>query len=416
MHKPSILLTVAVLCATALFADLKVEKLRCEYLANPMAVHETAPRLSWTLSSNDLGAKQTAYRILVASTAEKLAANQGDVWDSGKVVSEENALIPYTGPTLAAKQDCHWKVQVWDRAQETPSAWSAPAYWRMGLLQPEDWNGAQWIVVPNSAAGFKTNHNGFHSAFVPTADTVQWVQIDLEKPTPIDTVKLYPTCPYDYEPKTPGFLFPVRYRLETANNADFSDAVMLADMQAEDVPNPKTNPAVHTFEAKTGRYVRLTVTKVNASRDGFGYTLAEMEIFNGKENVARNKPVTASGVITSGGWGYARLVDGRLISERGNAGAPRTASRFRKEFKLEKKPARAMVAVTGLGTYELFINGQRVGDAYMAPEWTSYPKRIFYQVYDVTSLLKEGDNRKSPPAGGTARCSQAVAFQAANTA
>ena len=68
MHKKSILLTAAVLCATALFADLKVEKLRCEYLANPMAVHETAPRLSWTLSSNDLGAKQTAYRILVAST------------------------------------------------------------------------------------------------------------------------------------------------------------------------------------------------------------------------------------------------------------------------------------------------------------------------------------------------------------
>ena len=329
MHKPSILLTVAVLCATALFADLKVEKLRCEYLANPMAVHETAPRLSWTLSSNDLGAKQTAYRILVASTAEKLAANQGDVWDSGKVVSEENALIPYTGPTLAAKQDCHWKVQVWDRAQETPSAWSAPAYWRMGLLQPEDWNGAQWIVVPNSAAGFKTNHNGFHSAFVPTADTVQWVQIDLEKPTPIDTIKLYPTCPYDYEPKTPGFLFPVRYRLETANNADFSDAVMLADMQAEDVPNPQTNPAVHTFERKTGRYVRLTVTKVNASRDGFGYTLAEMEVFNGKENVARNKPVTASGVITSGGWGYARLVDGRLISERGEEACPRHGRRHR---------------------------------------------------------------------------------------
>ncbi|MBR6058569.1 MAG: family 78 glycoside hydrolase catalytic domain [Victivallales bacterium] len=392
MNKQSILLAVAVLSATALFADLKVEKLRCEYLANPMAVHEAVPRLSWTLSSNNLGAKQTAYRILVASTAEKLAANQGDIWDSGKVISDENVLIPYAGPALTSKQDCHWKVQVWDREQDTPSSWSAPAHWRMGLLKPEDWNDAQWIVLPNTASEFKTDHNGFHSAFVPTADTVQWVQIDLQKPTSIDSIRLYPTCPYDYVPKTPGFLFPVRYRIETANKEDFSDAVMLVDMQKEDAPNPKTNPAIHTFPPKTGRYVRLTVTHVNRSRDGFGYTLAEMEVFSGKNNIALNKPVTASGIITSGGWGYARLVDGRLVSERGNGGAPRPAIRFRKEFKLTKKPTRALVAATGLGTYELFINGQRVGDAYMAPEWTAYPKRIFYQVYDVTSLLEEGDN------------------------
>ena len=392
MHKQTILLTLAALCATALFADLKVEKLRCEYLANPMAVHETAPRLSWTLSSNDLGAKQSAYRILVASTAEKLAANQGDVWDSGKVISEENALIPYAGPALPSKQDCHWKVQVWDRTQDAPSVWSAPAYWRMGLLQPEDWNGAEWIVMPNAASQARTAHNGFHSAFVPTADTVQWVQIDLQKPTAIDSIRLYPTCPFDYQPQTPGFLFPVRYRIETATKEDFSDAILLVDAQAEDVPNPKTNPVIHTFEAKTGRYVRLTVTKVNASRDGFAYTLTEMEVFSGKDNVARGKPVTASGAVTSGAWSHARLVDGRLISEPASGGGPRTASRFRKEFNLEKKPGRAIVAVTGLGTYELFINGQRVGDAYMAPEWTAYPKRIFYQVYDVTSLLQEGDN------------------------
>jgi alpha-L-rhamnosidase len=48
--------------------------------------------------------------------------------------------------------------------------------------------------------------------------------------------------------------------------------------------------------------------------------------------------------------------------------------------------------VTARGLYELRLNGQRVGDQLLAPEWTSYGKRLQYQTYDVTSLLRPGEN------------------------
>ena len=65
---------------------------------------------------------------------------------------------------------------------------------------------------------------------------------------------------------------------------------------------------------------------------------------------------------------------------------------FRKTFGLQKRIQRAVAYVTAHGLYEAFINGQRVGDACLTPGWTSYNKRLQYQVYDVTSLLKKGDN------------------------
>ena len=65
---------------------------------------------------------------------------------------------------------------------------------------------------------------------------------------------------------------------------------------------------------------------------------------------------------------------------------------FRKEFTARKKIKSATAFITAHGLYEAQINGQRVGDAYFTPGWTSYNKRLQYQVYDVTNLLKEGKN------------------------
>ncbi len=66
---------------------------------------------------------------------------------------------------------------------------------------------------------------------------------------------------------------------------------------------------------------------------------------------------------------------------------------LRKEFSIgTQKIHRAMVYVSALGLYELHLNGKRVGDHLLAPEWTNYFKRVQYQAYDVTSLLKPGQN------------------------
>jgi len=133
-------------CVTSLAADdgaLKSAGLRTEYLADPEGVEAAQPRLQWQVECPQRGQGQTAYHILVASSAEALARNEGDLWDSGKVTGDATSQIAYAGKPLVSRRQCFWKVQAWDR-NGAASAWSEPAQWSMGLLKPEDWK-AQWI-------------------------------------------------------------------------------------------------------------------------------------------------------------------------------------------------------------------------------------------------------------------------------
>ncbi len=65
---------------------------------------------------------------------------------------------------------------------------------------------------------------------------------------------------------------------------------------------------------------------------------------------------------------------------------------LRKEFLSEKKVKRARLYVSGLGYYELYLNGGRVGDHELDPGWTTYSKRVLYSTYDVTEQVQRGRN------------------------
>jgi hypothetical protein len=65
---------------------------------------------------------------------------------------------------------------------------------------------------------------------------------------------------------------------------------------------------------------------------------------------------------------------------------------FRKEFLLEKKILNAYVFVSGLGQYELYINGKKMGNRFLSPGWTNYRKTCYYNTFDVTEELKKGKN------------------------
>ncbi len=88
---------------------------------------------------------QSAYQILVASKPENLAQDHGDLWDSGKTISQDDNQIHYAGTGLQSRESCYWKVRVWDQ-HDRVSEWSQPALWSMGLLNPADW-AASWIGV-----------------------------------------------------------------------------------------------------------------------------------------------------------------------------------------------------------------------------------------------------------------------------
>jgi len=137
-------LAVFLFAAALHAAQIDVQSLRCEYRENPLGIDTLAPRLSWQLASKERGERQTAYRILVASSAEKLASGQGDLWDSGKVDSSQNLFVRYAGKSLVAREQCFWKVQAWGKDGQ-PGEWSPVAMWEIGLPDAEDWQEAKWI-------------------------------------------------------------------------------------------------------------------------------------------------------------------------------------------------------------------------------------------------------------------------------
>jgi alpha-L-rhamnosidase len=123
---------------------VSVDGLTCEYLVNPRGLDTPQPRLSWQLQSTERGQKETGFQILVASSSDNLAANVGDLWDTGRVDSDQSIQLDYQGRPLRSRQSCFWKVRVWDQDGK-PSRYSEPAFWEMGLLRTEEWHG-HWIA------------------------------------------------------------------------------------------------------------------------------------------------------------------------------------------------------------------------------------------------------------------------------
>jgi alpha-L-rhamnosidase len=149
------ILLVAFLATNVAQAAAVPTDLRCEYRKEPLGMDNPRPRLSWILPLSLK--RQTGYQVLVASSDAVLAKDSGDLWDSGKVESDQSVGVEYAGQPLCSHARCEWKVRVWD-TDGKPSSWSAPARWTMGILRPEDWQ-AQWISTeiapPLSAPGNK---------------------------------------------------------------------------------------------------------------------------------------------------------------------------------------------------------------------------------------------------------------------
>lgn len=391
--------------APVLRADIRPERLRCEHLTDPLGVDTPRPRLSWIVRSDDRDQRQGAYRILVASRRESLDEERGDLWDSGRVASGRTLHVEYAGRPLPPGARAFWKVRVWDGAGE-PSPWSRTALWRQGLPASGDW-GVDWIAHPDPVPATVPARNGYHSQLSDRADVTRWIAIDLGEARTIDAVRLHPARPFDWKPDTPGFLFPLRYRVEVDDTAGFTAPRTVVDATDRDAPGPGTTPVVHRFPPRTARHLRLVVTR-QRERDArhFGCALAELEVLSGSgpgaegpsaegpsaRNVAAGARVTALDSIESANWSTAFLVDGDTVSHAGDRPEAQPATLLRTEFDLPARVRSATLWATALGVYEIRLGGQRVGDRVLAPEWTDYHTRIQYQAYDVTSLLSTGRN------------------------
>ncbi|AOW17832.1 alpha-rhamnosidase [Polaribacter vadi] len=229
MKKHLFIIIILLISGSIYSQNIGVRNLQCEMLTNPLGIDVLQPRLSWQFDTNASELEQTTYHILVSSSLEKLNNNQGDLWDSGKVESNQSINIVYSGKTLDSRDEAFWKVKVWTNKGETE--WSDSALWSMGILTYAEWKSTRWI----------------------------------------------------------------------GNN--------------------------HLFEGDSiGQFSKLS----------------------------------------------ARYI--------------------RKQIDLKKKVKNAKVYIMGMGLYELYMNGEKIGNQVLAPVPTDYTKNVKYNVFDVTSNLKEGEN------------------------
>ncbi len=173
---PLMLLTITLTLFSCSTEQLKIEKTLCENKVNPVGVETSGLRFSWIGKSAEHNAKQTAYHMLVSSSLEKLNQNQGDIWDSKKIHSNQSILVKMPEEKLNAGTCYYFKVKIWDN-KDNESDWSENGHFVTGLTNAEDWGDAKWIMkdkldsskrivpgihAPNYSKTWKKFESGMH--------------------------------------------------------------------------------------------------------------------------------------------------------------------------------------------------------------------------------------------------------------
>jgi len=382
--------------------------LQCENRVNPEGIDVPKPRLSWVIISDQRGVKQIAYQVLAASSLKLLAGDHGDLWDSGKVSADRSLNVEYAGSQLVSRQQCFWKVRVWTKDGK-PSAWSQYAYWSMGLLNLADWQ-ASWIADPVLADPTNrplTPIHCYRSPLTNEPSCSKWITLDLGATKSLDAVDLLAARPVKQSHDFRSVMFPLRFKIETANAVDFNRAQMVVDQTVTDYPNPRFQKCHFTFNNVKARFVRLSVSRLSCwDGQDYGLALGGFQVFDGTNLISLNAKVDCSDSMETENWSKRFLVDGlgdvalapdspAIVLDVPGVPPAHTVSRvpmLRREFELSGTIRRAVLSVTARGFYEVHLNGRRVGDELLAPGYTSYRQRLQYQTHDVTALLKQGKN------------------------
>lgn len=375
--------------------------LRVEWLVEPLGVITDRPRFSWELTDPRPGARQSAYRLEVASSVEKLAAGAPDVWDSGVVRSSATVGVEYGGPELPSLATFVWTVTTFD-AEGRASRPAAARRFGTGPRSAKEL-GASWIQAPPLTTQRRPAHNGFHSQWADRADAVKWVQLDFAQPEKLDSLRLWPTKPFDGPegPEWPEFLFPLELEVRGADDPSFLYGdVLLARWSAAQHPREPLTPLVLDLAEPTVKSVRVIVNQLAANPEGkFGFTLAELEAHawqrGGEDEFTLELAArpSASDSLETGAWSLARLVDGDTTSHRAEEDPPGPTTLFATQFRLESPPVAATLRATAAGLYRFWIDGNEPAQTLVAPLWTNYDVRVELATYaDLARCLREGWN------------------------
>lgn len=366
--------------------------LRVDSQTNPLGMDDTAPHFSWRSDSTARNWKQSAYRIQVASDAPRLAANKPDVWDSGRIASDESVGLPYAGPAMTTGRRYFWRVTTWDASGNTESSRES-AWWETGLLAPEAWK-AKWIAY--------TNETETH-----TLEQVRWVWLphsDARHVPGRQTADFHYHLHLDALPASAilrcltGGTFTTQVNgTETGHKEEwgaFDRENVREQLHAGPGARGDNDIVVHTIArgAQAPGTVANAFAAVLDLRDTSGHT----------QHLVSDASWTVR-PDTTAPWQPAQVV-GPLRDLRVNVGSDRQemeaapdrlateVSLMRKSFAVQSAVRSARLYITAMGTYRASLNGRRIGTSELAPGFTDFRKRVQYQTYDVTENVHAGKN------------------------
>ena len=397
--------------ANAQEMSIRPVSLKTDYMAEPLGISYTAPRFSWELDSLKRAQTQTAYRIEVKDPEGIV------VWDSQKVLSSETLSINYNGEALLPRTRYTWRVKVWDK-YNVESSWSDNAWFETGMAD-SDWADAAWI---QKSVGRVTSAipggilEGAHVLQLPrykdstgtiegTATTchykgtIRWKYAEtFSKPVKEAYILYAGTDATDLYIN--GAKIDSISGGETAGYKNITKYILL---------NQETEFGFLTYNTNSAHYIATkiyivyedTTTKTIVTDNSYGSKDdASQQLSNWKCIATSDKAASwTDGITESSIWmqGASRKVYGTAtgfpaVNMPYDSDSIDGMPYFRREFSTSKEVSSARAHISGLGNFNLYINGDKVGDNVLDQLTTDVPDRFFYTTFDVTDMIENGDN------------------------
>ena len=398
---------VGLVTSLSAFADFQVVNLLTEYTSCPMGLDEVRPRFSWQMRSEEQGAAQAAYRLT-------LTDEQGQtVWDSGRITSSTSLAVPYAGTMLRPETRYRWTVDVWNQQGEKQTA---DSWFETGLMETSDkaaaWAGARWIGGDAQAMPFYSAYQSvFRICYKVEMEQSAALIFGANDPRLMDANKnilgqqnqkdqSYIKVELAYGDSAVLHVYRVGY-----TQKDRADQPLQSVGVPRSLINETNHKQPHAVEiaANSGRTTlsvdgeKVGDVLLNPMGNSGDYicfpVLGDMGFEVPQGETARFTEVRVEN-YRSPRHALATIADATVRGER-RIFTPKEIGTvlLRRQFQTKGKPTKARLYVTARGIYDILFNGQRLTEDYLNPGMTQYNKTLLYQTYDVTPLLRQGENR-----------------------
>ncbi len=406
-------------CLASSLHATEIVGLKTEYTETPMGIDVDKPRFCWQMQSDEQGACQTAYRILVTDETRQT------VWDSGKVNSGTSLNIEYGGTSLQPTTRYTWQVTVWDSKKKPHTA---DSWFETGLMSSdgayEGWSDARWI-------GGGDDDLVLYAHYLPV--------FQLDYTMQLGEASHSTRAGFVYGANDRRLMDKNKNLYQLANKKDESYVMLMLDISPLDSGK---DALLHVYrvgyhptdqkDVPLRSFVLPLITQVNAYarhivsiRSEFGFSVIS---FDGEKigevnlnplgqggdfiafpvvgDIGYYLPAEQAALITDiqirnfrtpsqvlytekSGWLVAKGGEMMCVAALEGKSSPMLRTTFSPS---SGKIVKARLYATARGIYDLYLNGERIGDDYFNPGLTQYNKTHLYQTFDVTRYIKEGQN------------------------